>query len=138
MEIQPSLFKSVPQFPESRSLIEPDTRAKAHKKLDKAGLRVLVIKELYKRDWNADALAKCLRPNDELFFMSLRPRFTELKKAGLIYRTHIGLSNTGNHQDIFALFPVWKTRLATLAAEFGFDKAAQELYEYVKGIKESE
>lgn len=110
-----------------------DTRAKAHKKIKPSvkELQIRLIKAFYHGAWNADAWAEA----QGLSILSVRPRVTELKKAELLHRTGYGVTQDGNQQDKFTLYPVYRDRMQTLIAAVGIDKAAEQMVSHFLGKK---
>lgn len=112
-------------FPTSVPLVPPDTREQAHNKVkpSKHSLRVALLKDLYEGRWSADEWAA----SKGISILSVRPRMSELKKKGLIYRVGFGRTVDGNNQEKFTMFPYIRNRMQLVACKFGIDKAAKEM-----------
>lgn len=104
-----------------------DTRALAREKVNVRELQIRLIKSFYLGEWNADAWADANGVN----ILSVRPRVCELKKSGLLHRIGYGLTQDGNQQDRFTLYPLYRERMAVLIAEFGIEKAAGQVADWV-------
>lgn len=131
MSFQPNIFDSVAS--ESAKVAQQpilrDTRRKAHDKIKPSvrELQMRLIKAFYFGAWNADAWAGA----NGLSILSVRPRVTELKKAGLLHRIGYGLTQDGNEQDKFTLYPLYRDRMAVLIEKFGIDKAAEHVADWI-------
>jgi hypothetical protein len=110
---------------DTQSPVVRDTRARAHAKArpSKNALHISLIKDFYSRSFNADAWAA----EKGLSILSVRPRVSEINKAGLLHRVAYGLTQDGNDQDVFTLYPLYRERMKTLVERFGIDKAAEQI-----------
>lgn len=107
------------------SVIAPDTRAQAHDKMKPTvkSLRVRLVKDFFERSFTADEWAT----EKGLSILNVRPRVSELNKKSMLHRVGFGLTQEGNKQEKFTLYPYLCDRLERLAGEFGLDEAAEEL-----------
>lgn len=109
----------------------PNTRRQAHEKVKptKKDLHVRLIKSFYLGEWNADAWADA----NNIGILSVRPRVSEINKAGLLHRIGFGETQDGNLQNRYTLFPFYKDGMKNLVDAYGLDKAAEMMVEkYVK------
>lgn len=109
-----------------------DTRARAHEKVKptKRQLHLSLVRSLYGGTWSADTWAS----HHSMNFMQVRPRFSEMNKAGMLHKVGEGKSVFGNPQDIFDLKLAVRNRMDTLMANgIAFDKAAEQMIDqYLK------
>jgi hypothetical protein len=101
-----------------------DTRTKAHDKAkpSKRDLHILLLKSYYEGQFSADDWAI----ERGISILRIRPRVSEMNKAGMLHRVGYGLTVDGNDQDKFTLFPYIRNRMQLLACKYGIDRAAVE------------
>jgi hypothetical protein len=122
--IQPSLYAN-PPVPRRM----PDTREKAHQKVKPKirEIQIMLLTDLYNgAHISADAWTLSKGWSDRWVYL-VRPRLSNFKKAGLIYRNGFGSTIDGNNQEKFKLLPIIRDRMRTLVAEVGLDKAVVEI-----------
>ena len=106
-------------------VVAPDTRKQAHDKVkpSKQALREMIVKALYTSEMTADEWAAA----NGVSILNARPRFTELKKAGMLWHHGYGLTADGNKQMRFTIYPYIKNRMQLLSCRYGIDKAVKEI-----------